>query len=405
MTASPRLESNNIEYILDTAELVLNSSRDRRAGSTGEVQAQHIFMNELKKVCDETHEEQFRTHPGAGTLAEKILCALLVICVILFSDAVNTGSVAEGSIALVLSLVVFCIFCYKFIFDGKKLDFITPTKESKNLLGIRYSRSEPLRRVVLVARSDAPQSMRAHLFGNRSPFILSLCALIGNTLLFCSGVLFLFSGAPEKTPFFSLLAIICIGFVPIYFVSAFLINTRKVSSGISSSIIPTGILLSVFKQLHDNGFRYETTEICCLIVGSDYSSRAGAYHFAKKHKRLYTDVPTVFIPIEEITTSRKLSVFFKDGSGTSGSDKVASIIGEAADNLKIDIKKEASLLGSSSYTPFSKNDFAACSLGTSKKHISKTISANADKLQTVSRKAIADTGALVIETLNYIDYY
>ena len=94
---------------------------------------------------------------------------------------------------------------------------------------------------------------------------------------------------------------------------------------------------------------------------------------------------------------------FKDGSGTKGSSEVASVIGEAAENLNINIQKETSLLGSSSYTPFSKNDFPACSLGTSKKHTSKTISANSDTLQTVSKKAIADVGGLVIETLNYYD--
>lgn len=403
MTASPNLESKNIEYVLDTAELILNSSKERRAGSSGEEQVQHIFLNELKKFCDETHDEQFKTHPGAGTLAEKVLCTLLVICVILFSNAVNTGSVFTASISLLTSLICFCIFSYKFIFDGKKLDFITPTKLSKNLLGIRYSRAETLNRVVLVCRSDAPQSMRAHLFGNRSPFILSVCSLIGNTILFSSGLLFLFSGAPEKSPLFYFLTVICIGFVPFYIMSIFLINNRRVASGISSSIIPSSILLSVMKQLHDNSFRYEKTEICCLIVGSEYSSRAGAYHFAKKHKRLYTDVPTVFIPIEEITTTRKLAVFFKDGSGTKGSSEVASVVGEAAENLNINIQKETSLLGTSSYTPFSKNNFPACSLGTSKKHISKTISANSDKLQNVSRKAIADIGGLVIETLNYYD--
>ncbi len=403
MTASPKLETKNVDYVLDTAELVLNSSRERRAGSSGEEQVQHIFMNELKKFCDETHEEQFKTHPGAGTLAEKVLCLLLIICLILFSDAVNTGSVFVASVSLLMSLIVFCIFSYKFIFDGKKLDFITPTKFSKNLLGVRYSRVETLNRVVLVARSDAPQSMRAHLFGNRSPFILSLCAIIGNTVLFCSELLFLFSGAPEKSPLFYFLTVICIGFAPFYILSVFLINNRKVASGISSSIIPSSILLSIIKQLHDNSFRYEKTEICCLIVGSEYSSRAGAYHFAKKHKRLYTDVPTVFIPLEEITTSRKLAVFFKDGSGTRGSSEVASVIGEAAENLKIAIQKETSLLGSSSYTPFSKNDFPACSLGTSKKHISKAISANSDKLQNVSKKTISDVGGLIIETLNYYD--
>ena len=403
MTASPTLETKNIEYVLDTAEQVLNSSKERRAGSVGEEQAQHIFMNELKKFCDETHEEQFRTHPGAGTLAEKVLCALLIVCVILFYSAVNTGSVFKASISLLTSLVIFCIFSYKFIFDGTKLDFITPAKMSKNLLGIRYSRGETLNRVVLVARSDAPQSMRAHLNGNKSPFILSVCSLIGNTILFSSGLFFLFSGAPQQTGFFSFLSIVCFGFIPFYVMSIFLINTHKVASGISSSIIPSTILLSVMKQLHDNSFRYEKTEVCCLIAGSEYSSRAGAYNFAKRHKRLYTDIPTVFIPLEEITTSRKLAVFFKDGSGTIGSSEVASVIGEAAENLNIDIQKETSLLGSSSYTPFSKNDFPACSLGTSKKHTSKTISANADTLQTVSKKAIFDVGGLVIETLNYYD--
>ena len=403
MTASPSLEQKNVDYALDTTELVLSSSKERRAGSIGEEQVQHIFMNELKKFCDETHEELFRTHPGAGTLAEKVLCTLLILCVLLFYSAVNTGSVFKASVSLLTSLIIFCIFSYKFIFDGTKFDFITPAKTSKNLLGIRYSRGETLNRVVLVARSDAPQSMRAHLNGNKSPFILSVCSLIGNTVLFCSGLLFLFSGAPQQTGLFSFLSIICFGFVPFYVMSIFLINGHKVASGISSSIIPSSILLSVMKQLHDNSFRYEKTEVCCLIVGSDYSSHAGAYNFAKKHKRLYTDIPTVFIPLEEITTSRRLAVFFKDGSGTKGSAEVASVIGEAAENLNLSIQKESSLLGSSSYTPFSKNDFPACSLGTTKKHTSKTISATADTFHTVSKKAIADVGGLVIETLNYYD--
>ena len=84
MTASPNLESKNVEYVVDTAELVLNSAKERRAGSPGEEQAQHILMNELKKFCDETFQEQFKTHPGAGTLAEKLLCCLLIACVFLF---------------------------------------------------------------------------------------------------------------------------------------------------------------------------------------------------------------------------------------------------------------------------------------------------------------------------------
>lgn len=403
MTANPKLDNNSIEYIFETAELVLDSSENRRAGSADESQVQHIFMNELIKYCDETTEDTFKTHPGAGTLAEKILSLLLILCVILFSVSVNSGTVFPSSLSLVMSLGIFCTFAYKFIFDGKKLDFITPSKRSKNILGVRCSRGETKTRIVLVGRSDSPQSMRGLLFRNSTTFILSVLSLIGNSLLFCGNLFFLFSGAPENSGFFMVINTLCLVFIPFYIASVFVINNKKVASGISTGIIPSAILLSIMKQFHDNSFRYEKTEVCCLISGSEYSSRAGSYAFASKYKRRFSDVPTIFIPIEELTTSRSLSVFFRDGSGINGSSEVASVIGDAAENLSLTIKKENFFLGSSTFTPFSKYGFSACSIGTSKRHISKGFSANADTLEKVSKASVSDMGALIIETLNYYD--
>lgn len=403
MTANPKLDENNVEYALGTAEYVLNSAVSRRAGSDGERVAQHIFYDELKKYCDEAKEDKIKIHAGAGTLIEKFLCALLVICAVLFSISVEYGNTVFTSISIILNLAVFSAFSYKFIFDGKRLDFVTRSGESKNLLGTRYSKYETRSRVVLVGRSDAPQRMRLLKLGNKMQFTVVICAVIGNTLLFCSEMFFLFAGAPQNSAAFSFLRNLSLFFVPFYIASMFVTDSKKTASGVSSSIVPSSVLLSVMKQLHDNGFRYEKTEVCCLIAGADYSSRSGSYAFAEKYKRLFRDVPTVFIPIEELTTSKSLSVFFKDGSGTKGSAEVASVIGEAADNLKIDIKKENYFLGSGAFTPFTENNFSACSLGTSKKHTAKCFSAESDKLCDVSREMIADVGGLLIETLNYYD--
>lgn len=400
MTAIPKLELENTEYALDTAELIVKTTRERRAGSVGEKQAQHLLLNELKKYCDEATQQTFKTHPGAGTIAEKLLCMLLVVCVFLFSASVSRGNAIWASIVLFASLIIFCVFCYKFIFDGKKLDFITPSKTSANLLGVRYSRSEAQARVVLVSRSDSPQCLRAYKFGNRAQYILSIASIIGNTCLFVSTLFFLFSGAPENVSLFKILSGLCFIFLPFYIISIFHINSKRVASGISTSIVPSAIILAVFKQFQENAFRYDKTEICCLITGSDYSSRAGAYAFANKYKRLYRDVPTIFIPIEEITTSKKLSVFFRDGSGTTGSENIANAIREAGSNLGLKIKSEKSLLGSGAFTPFSKSHFPACSLGTSKERTSKCFFANADKLSDISKKSVADVGSLIIETLN-----
>ena len=403
MTTLPNLDDENVNYVFETAEYVLQNSEERRAGSKGEGQARHLFLNELIKYCDETTEQTFTTHPGVGTLTQKLLCVLLIVCVALFSLSVSGGLIFPVVLSLISNLLIFCVFVHKFVFDGSRFDFIKSRKKSGNILGKRYSRGETQIRVVLTAHIDSPQSLRWFFFGNRAPFILSICAITGNTVLFCSQLFFLFAGAPANTPFFTFCRSLCLIFIPFYIISIFIVDPKKTASGVSSSIIPSSVLLSVMKQFFESGFRYEKTEVCCLLTGSEYSSKAGSYAFAKKYRRLFSDVKTVFIPIEEITTSDKLAVFFRDEKASTNSAEIASVISQAAENLELQLLKENEASGIASFSPFTSQHFPACSLGTSKKHISKSVSPTADKLSLVRRKTVGDLGALIIETLNYYD--
>ncbi|MBQ8183180.1 MAG: hypothetical protein IJ025_04695 [Clostridia bacterium] len=403
MTTLPKLEETNVNYVFEIAENILQNSTDLRAGSESEENSRHILLYELMKYCDETNEQSFFAYPGAGSLIHKILCIGLIICVILFSISVDNGYVLPVAVSLFLNIILFCVFAYKFIFDGNLLDRIRPKKLSGNILGKRYAAGNTETRVVLTAHLDSPKSIRNLLFGNRWPLILSICSVIGNTILFCSQLAFLYTGAPANADIFEALRGIALMFMPFYILSFFLISYKKNASGVSSSIIPSATLVSIMKQFSEDSFRFRKTEVCCLLTGAEYSSRAGSYAFAKKYRRLFSDVRTVFIPLEEITTSEKLAVFFKDGSGAKGSAEVASVIAQAAENLELNLSKESSLLGTASFTPFSNQHFRACSLGTSKKHISKSVSPNTDRITSVRRKTVSDVGALIIETLNYFD--
>ncbi len=403
MTSPPKLEEKNVNFVLENVEKILNTTQERRTGKKGEEQVNSHFLSELTKYCDDTQEQFFLTHPGAGTVTQKALCAMLIFCAILFAISVVKGSIFPSIVSILLNIFIFSIFAYKFIFDGTKLDTIKKKKSSSNILGRRFSRNNAETRVVFVTHSDAPLSFRIPLFGNMAADITIFGSIIGNTLLFCSQALFLFCGAPVDSSFFKLLLILSILFIPIYIFGLILINPSKASSGISASLIPSSIILSILKQFSEDSFRYEKTEVCCLITGSEYSGRAGSYAFAKKYRRLFSDIPTIFIPLEEITSSEKISVFFKDGSGNKGSAEIASVIAAAAENLQLTLSKETGLLGSSAFTPFAVNHFRACSLGTSKKHTAKTVSPTEDKLTAIRRKTISDFGALIIETLNYYD--
>ena len=403
MTSLPKLDEKSINYVLETVQTITESTEDLRTGNKGEEQVKRVFLNEFMKYCDDTQEQHFLTRPGAGTITQKILCALLIVCVFLFSVSVSDGYVGTAIISVLLNLCIFGVFAYKFIFDGTSLDIIKPKKSSTNILGRRFPQGTAQTRVVFVTHSDAPLTIRSFLFGNMATYILSLCSLLGNTLLFCSQIVFLFCGAPINSTLFEVLRGISFVFLPFYILGIVVINPKKTSSGISSSLMPSSIVLSILKQFSEDSFRYSKTEVCCLITGSEYSGRAGSYAFARKYHRLFSDIPTIFIPIEELTTSDKLSVFFKDGSGNKGSAEVASIIAQAAENLELNLTKENMFIGTSAFTPFAINHFPACSLGTSKKHISKSVSPTADKITAIRRKTIGDVGALIIETLNYYD--
>ncbi len=403
MTTFPKLEEKNINYVLETIETIDSSTDDLRTGEKGEARVAHLFLYELMKYCDDTQEQCFSTHPGAGTVTQKILCTLLIACVVMFSVSVSNGYTGTAIVSVLLNLGIFAVFSHKFIFDGTKFDIIKPRKSSLNILGRRFPQGAAQQRVVLVAHSDAPLSIRSFLFGNMAISIVAVCCLVGNTVLFCSQALFLFCGAPIASPLFQILSGVCLVFLPFFAIGLLLVNPKKTASGISASLLPSSVIISILKQFSEDSFRYEKTEVCCLITGSEYSGRAGSYTFAKKYRRLFSDIPTMFIPIEEITTSDKMSVFFKDGSGNKGSAEIASIIAQAAENLQLSVDKENTLLGTSAFTPFAVNHFPSCSLGTSKKHISKSVSSTADKITAIRRKTISDVGALIIETLNYYD--
>ncbi len=402
MTITPKISSENIDYVFSVAGRILSESSERLPGAPGEAYSARLILNELKNYCDETSEESFTTHLRVGTLLLKILCALLCVSAIIFKSSTLKGSVVPVCICTVLSVLIFSIFAYKFFFDGKALDVLFSKRMSINVFAKRYSHSKAQNRVVLVARADAPKKQRFFLYRtNLTTVLLGLCVL-GNTFTFCSCVLYLFAGAPENNQVFTFLSSLSLFFSIFYLAAILLVHPTKAASGLSSSIIPAATITAVMKQMSENNFRYNQTELCCLIVGSEYSNHAGAYAFAGKHKKLMRDIPTVFIPVEELTTSKNLAIFFKDGSGNEGSKDTANIMSDACENLNLKIHKESSIIGTSSFTPFTVHHFASCSLGTSKKYINKCFGSK-DLLSNVSRKTIFDAANILMETTNYYD--
>ena len=131
MTITPKLSSENIDYVFSVAGRILSESSERLPSTPGEAYSARLILNELKKYCDETSEESFTTHLRVGTLLLKILCIFLCISAIIFKTSTLKGSVVPVCICTVLSVLIFSIFAYKFFFDGKVLDSLFPKRMYK----------------------------------------------------------------------------------------------------------------------------------------------------------------------------------------------------------------------------------------------------------------------------------
>ena len=61
MTITPKLSSENIDYVFSVAGRILSESSERLPSTPGEAYSARLILNELKNYCDETNEESFTT--------------------------------------------------------------------------------------------------------------------------------------------------------------------------------------------------------------------------------------------------------------------------------------------------------------------------------------------------------
>lgn len=395
MTAKPELETQNSEYVKDGAERLKKEAPERAPCSEGERRCADFLLNELKPYSDEVTEELVFAHPAGRPVIYKAVCIMLILSAVLFKISEILGTAGFAAAASPLSLAAFALFAHKFFFDGTAVDRIFPKKRSQNIIFKRYPRAATLTRVVITADLDMPQYTRTFGKGKNTAYLLTVCCIICNTLIFCCCNAYLLCGAPENSAVFSALSALCV-LLSVFYIAALLLYKTKpprVSGDRGADMCMT--LAAIMKQLSQTGFRYANTELCIMFTGAGGASHAGAYTFAEKHRRTCRDVPTVFISLEDISDTSELALYFKDTD--SGSSEAASILAEAAESIDLKAEKESSLFGTPAHVPFASRRFAACSVGTTKKH------GDIPDGRPFSPDAVYDLAYILTQAVNYYD--
>jgi Zn-dependent M28 family amino/carboxypeptidase len=118
--------------------------------------------------------------------------------------------------------------------------------------------------------------------------------------------------------------------------------------------------MSVMKTLAENDVRFENTDMCVLLTGSEEAGLRGAKAFVKAHKKELDDMETVVVAIDTMRDLEYLAVYDRDLSGTLKHDlQVKTLVKKAAANCGLDLPYASIYLGACDAAAFTQGGIKA----------------------------------------------
>ena len=298
-------------YIVDGIRYVCANFKERAPGTHSERKAQSFLAGELEQWADDVQVENFDVHPHAfmGWIPAAGVVAMLSV---LFYWLTFRGAVHGAALAVIaLLLTVLAVICLvgEFLLYRECIDPLFPKKTSRNVMAVRKPSGEVRRRIIFGGHTDAANEWTYSLHGG----LKSLALVMG---------------------------VLELVLVPFFVAILFFINWRVVVDGANDNLSADFIAMGVLREMAEQNVRFEHTEVCALLTGSEEAGLRGALAYAKRHKTELQQVETVFIAMDTMREIEQLQIYTSGCTGTQkNSNAVGELIYEAGENCGIEMRE------------------------------------------------------------------
>ena len=263
----------------------------------------------------------------------------------LFYWLTYTGAVTGSGLAIasvVLTLLAVACLVVEFLMYREFVDFLFPRKVSRNVMARRAPKGEVKRRIIFGGHTDAANEWTYSLHGgikSLAPVMGgSIGGLIAVTIFDIVWLIYSFTGGAYDSKFWLVCGIIQIILIPFFIAICFFINWKVIVDGANDNLTADFIAMGVLKEMAENDIRFENTEVCALLSGSEEAGIRGALAYAKAHKEELENTETVFIAMDTMREVSQLQIYTQGCTGTQkNSNAVAEIIYEAGQNCGIEM--------------------------------------------------------------------
>lgn len=334
-------------FMVDGIRYICDNFKERAPGTHSERKAQKFLKSQLENWADEVEMEDFNLHPHAfmGWIPPAgIIGIISVICYWLTFK----GVVTNPALAIVATIITwFALSCLviEFLMYREYIDFLFPKKISRNVMARRKPKGEVKRRIVFCGHTDAANEWTYSLHGGLKSLAPVMGGSIGGLIGVCIFniiwlIYHLASDAAYTSKFWLVMGIIELILVPFFIAILFFINWKVIVDGANDNLTADFISMAVLKEMAENNKRYENTEVCCLLTGSEEAGLRGAVAYAKRHQDELKEIETVVVAMDTMREIEQLQIYTQGCTGTQkNSNAVGELVYEAGVNCGIEMKE------------------------------------------------------------------
>lgn len=370
MIISKEKRQDAVDYSMKSIRHICENIGPRESGMPKEKEAQEWLQKEIKDNgwAEKVETDEFVISRHALVGFTKIVGVMLIIGSLfqfLFLTYDKIAQYVALGIGLFMSVMTLLITVLEFLFYLQPLDKLLPRSTSTNTYAKYAPTGEVKRRIVFNGHVDSAYEWTLMMIDQKvmvGVLVVDILVLIASIGIYLAGLII---GYQYWMMVFGLVSIV--PYVGLFFVC----NFHTLSPGANDNLSGTFCALSVLKCLKESGIKFENTEVCALLTGSEEAGLRGAKAWGENHKAEIDDVPTYVISFDTLTDYDWMTIYERDMTNlVANSKEVCALIDkscadpEIQDRLpksKVDSKVTGTKTLAHGGVPFGASDAAALS--------------------------------------------
>ena len=335
MLVSEEIRNKAVDYEVEAIHYITEQIGPRESGMENELKAEKWLENEMltNGWADSSKIDEFVISRHALVGFTKIIGVMLIIaaliqCFFFIPSAGLEGAYTVSIIALIFGVISFVITVNEFLVYHEFIDKLLPRSKSHNVYAKYAPTGEVKRRIIFNGHVDSAYEwtlMKIKQNVMVVALVIDIVCLLALIALSAVAI-----ALPGLTWPHIVMACFAVPFITLFFVC----NFKVVVPGANDNLTGTLNAVAVLKCLKEAGIRFENTEVCALLTGSEEAGLRGAKAFAKQYKDECLAVPTAIICMDTLRDLEFLTIYDKDMTSLVKNDKDCSkLIDKACANI------------------------------------------------------------------------